>query len=110
MTCSSGTLGNRWRPESLSCKLKQALRGETTRVSWLIDLPTLKWDYQKPMAPAELRFLGVTACPYFCRSAEGLFCAALLELQRQMARNEKLLAAKDNEIKALREQVELQRG
>ncbi|BDA51242.1 hypothetical protein COCOBI_18-1190 [Coccomyxa sp. Obi] len=34
---------------------------------------------------------------------------ALLEMQRQATRNEKLLAAKDNEIKGLREQVELQR-
>ncbi|BDA51243.1 hypothetical protein COCOBI_18-1200 [Coccomyxa sp. Obi] len=43
-------------------------------------------------------------------SAERRNHQALLELQRLTARNEKLLAAKDNEIKALREQVELQRG
>ncbi|CAL8466390.1 g5926 [Coccomyxa elongata] len=35
---------------------------------------------------------------------------ALLELQSRVERNEKLLAAKDNEIRALREQVELQKG
>lgn len=45
-----------------------------------------------------------------CRSDEGVVCVeALLELQRRVERNEKLLAAKDNEIRALREQVELQR-
>ena len=47
----------------------------------------------------------------FADHLTALMCPeAVLELQRRVVMNERLLAAKDNEIKALREQVELQKG
>lgn len=56
-------------------------------------------------------YLNVAIWEFVYNHAEGWVCVeALMESRRQAERNEKLLAAKDSEIRALREQVELQRG